>query len=172
MKRQAVVVAIAMLVQAPLATAPAEAIPFATSGTGLGQSEPLIQQVAVRAGGARAGGFHGGGVRAGGVHGGGVRAGGVHGGGVRAGGVHGGGVRVGGVHGGAVGWRGGAVRVGGWSRPGNYYWRPGGAIAAGAAIGFVTAAAAASWAGAAPGPNMCWYYRDPSRTNGFWDVCQ
>ena len=151
MKRQAVVVAIAMLVQAPLATAPAEAIPFATSGTGLGQSEPLIQQVAVRAGGARAGGFHGGG----------VRAGGVHGGGVRAGGVHGGGVRLGGVHGGAVGWHGGAVRVGGWSRPGNYYWRPGGAIAAGAAIGFVTAAAAASWAGAAPGPNMCWYYTGP-----------
>jgi hypothetical protein len=140
MKRQAVVVAIAMLVQAPLATAPAGAIPFATSGTDLGQSEPLIQQVAVvRAGGAR---------------------------------VHGGGVRVGGVHGGAVGWHGGAVRVGGWARPGNYYWRPGGAIAAGAAIGFVTAAAAASWAGAAPGPNMCWYYRDPSRTNGFWDVCQ
>jgi hypothetical protein len=153
MKRQAVVVAIAILVQAPLATAPAEAIPFATSGTGLGQSEPLIQQVAVR-------------------HGGGARAGGFHGGGVRAGGVHGGGVRYGGVHGGAVGWRGGAVRVGGWARPGNYYWRPGGAIAAGAAVGFVTAAAAASWAGAAPGPNMCWYYRDPSRTNGFWDVCQ
>src|ERR1700677_2280974 len=47
MKRQAVVVAIAMLVQAPLATAPAEAIPFATSATGLGQSGPLIQQVAV-----------------------------------------------------------------------------------------------------------------------------
>ena len=149
MKRQAVVVAIAILVQAPLATAPAEAIPFATSGTGLGQSEPLIQQVAVR-------------VRAGGVHAGGVRVGGVHAGGARVGGVHGGGVRYGGVHGGAVGWRGGAVRVGGWSRPGNYYWRPGGAIAAGAAIGFVTAAAAASWAGAAPGPNMCWYYRDPS----------
>jgi hypothetical protein len=153
MKRQAVVVAIAILVQAPLATAPAEAIPFATSGTGLGQSEPLIQQVAVR-------------------HGGGARAGGFHGGGVRASGVHGGGVRYGGVHGGAVGWRGGAVRVGGWARPGNYYWRPGGAIAAGAAVGFGTAAAAASWAGAAPGPNMCWYYRDPSRTNGFWDVCQ
>ncbi|MFZ0209260.1 MAG: hypothetical protein WAL59_24655, partial [Roseiarcus sp.] len=154
MKRQAVVVAIAILVQAPLATAPAEAIPFATSGTGLGQSEPLIQQVAVR-------------VRAGGVHAGGVRVGGVHAGGARVGGVHGGGVRYGGVHGGAVGWRGGAVRVGGWSRPGNYYWRPGGAIAAGAAIGFVTAAAAASWAGAAPGPNMCWYYTDPSQTNGF-----
>src|SRR5271163_3926216 len=152
MKRQAVVVAIAILVQASLAPIPAEAIPFATSVTGLGQSDPLIQQVQRRAGGGRG-------------HGGGARAGGFHGGGARAGGFHGGGARVGGVHG-------GAVRVGGWSRPGNYFWRPGGAIAAGAAIGFVSAAAAASWAGAAPGPNMCWYYTDPSRTNGFWDVCQ
>jgi hypothetical protein len=172
MKKQVMVVAIAILVQASLAPIPAEAFPFATSATVIGQSDPLIQQVQRRAGGgrahaggARAGGFHGGGVRAGGVAGGGVRVGGVHGGGVRVGGVHGGGVRVGGVHG-------GAVRVGGWSRPGNYYWRPGGAIAAGAAIGFVSAAAAASWAGAAPGPNMCWYYTDPSRTHGFWDVCQ
>jgi hypothetical protein len=156
MKRQAVVVAIAILLQAPLATAPAEAFPVASSATVIGQSDPLIQQVQRRAGGGgRAGGFHGGGARAGGFHGGGARAGGVHAGGVRVGGVHG-----------------GAVRVGGWSRPGNYYWRPGGAIAAGAAIGFVSAAAAASWAGAAPGPNMCWYYTDPSRTQGFWDVCQ
>src|ERR1700748_2779220 len=37
-----------------------------------------------------------------------------------------------------------------WVRPARYTWRPGGAIAAGAAIGFVTAAAAASWAGAPP----------------------
>ncbi|HKA79708.1 MAG TPA: hypothetical protein VKD43_06720 [Xanthobacteraceae bacterium] len=64
------------------------------------------------------------------------------------------------------------VRYGGWARPAGYWWRPGGAIAAGAAIGFVTAATAAAWAGAAPGPNMCWYYTDPSRTQGFWDVCQ
>ncbi len=63
------------------------------------------------------------------------------------------------------------VHGGGWARPGNYYWRPGGAIAAGAAIGFVAAATAAAWAGAAPAPNMCWYYTDPSRTTGFWDVC-
>jgi hypothetical protein len=63
------------------------------------------------------------------------------------------------------------VRGGGWARPGNYYWRPGGAVAAGAAIGFVAAVTAAAWAGAAPGPNMCWYYTDPSRTSGFWDVC-
>ncbi len=61
---------------------------------------------------------------------------------------------------------------GGWARPGNYHWPRGGAIAAGAAIGFVTAATAAAWAGAAPAPGMCWYYTDPSRTQGFWDYCQ
>jgi hypothetical protein len=74
------------------------------------------------------------------------------------------------VRGGAVarpGVRGGAV---GWARP--YRWPRGGAIAAGAAIGFVTAATAAAWAGAPPAPGMCWYYTDPSRTQGFWDYCQ
>jgi hypothetical protein len=60
---------------------------------------------------------------------------------------------------------------GSWSRPGRYYWPVGGAVAAGAALGFVGAAAAASWAGAAPGPNLCWYYTDPSRRQGFWDAC-
>ena len=60
---------------------------------------------------------------------------------------------------------------GNWSRPGRYYWPVGGAVAAGAALGFVGAAAAASWAGAAPGPNLCWYYTDPSRRQGFWDAC-
>jgi hypothetical protein len=59
---------------------------------------------------------------------------------------------------------------GNWSRRG-YWWPVGGAVAAGAAIGFVSAAAAASWAGAAPGSNLCWYYTDPSRRRGFWDVC-
>jgi hypothetical protein len=24
----------------------------------------------------------------------------------------------------------------------------------------------------APGPNMCWYYTDRSRRQGFWDACQ
>src|SRR6185312_13986347 len=61
---------------------------------------------------------------------------------------------------------------GGWARPGYYHWPRGGAIAAGAAIGFVTAATAVAWAGAAPAPGMCWYYTDPSRTQGFWDYCQ
>jgi len=115
--------------------------------------------------------------------------------------VRGGSVRVGPrggavVHGGAaaVGPRGGAAvrrtavvgprgnvavrntavvggRGGRWARPGWYRWPVGGAIAAGAAIGFVTAATAAAWAGAPPAEGMCWYYTDPTRTQGFWDYC-
>ena len=64
------------------------------------------------------------------------------------------------------------VRPGGvrWARP--YRWGPGGAIAAGAAIGFVAAAGAAAYATApAPAPGMCWYYTDPYRRAGFWDYC-
>src|SRR5437016_462246 len=38
------------------------------------------------------------------------------------------------------------VRTGAGVRPVGYRWRPGGAIAAGAAIGFATAATAAAWA--------------------------
>jgi hypothetical protein len=67
------------------------------------------------------------------------------------------------------GYAGGGVR---WARPAAYRWPRGGAIAAGAAIGVVTAATAAAWAGAAPAPGMCWYYTDPSRTQGFWDYCR
>lgn len=67
--------------------------------------------------------------------------------------------------------RGVVVRRGGWVRPRGYWWRPGGAIAAGAALG-VLAAGAAVWAGAPPAPGYCWYYTDPSRRQGFWDVCQ
>jgi hypothetical protein len=59
-----------------------------------------------------------------------------------------------------------------WRQPGSYWWPAGGAIAAGAAIGVVTAATAAAWAGAAPAPGYCWYYTDPSRRQGFWDVCR
>ncbi|MCS0461287.1 MULTISPECIES: hypothetical protein [Rhizobium] len=51
------------------------------------------------------------------------------------------------------------------------YWRPGGAIAAGAAIGFVAGATAASIAGTPPKPGYCWYYTTPAKTTGFWDVC-
>jgi hypothetical protein len=65
------------------------------------------------------------------------------------------------------GWRGGR-----WIRPAGYWWRPGGAIAAGAALGVISAANAAAWAGAAPGSNMCWHYADYwNQTQGFWDVC-
>nr|WP_167559061.1 hypothetical protein [Bradyrhizobium canariense] len=67
--------------------------------------------------------------------------------------------------------RAGVVRPGRWVRPARYTWRPGGAIAAGAAIGFVTAATAAAWAGAPPVAGYCWYYTDASRTQGFWDAC-
>lgn len=56
-----------------------------------------------------------------------------------------------------------------WVRP--YRWGPGGAIAAGAAIGFVAAATAAAWAPPPPQPGLCWYYTDPSQRQGFWDVC-
>jgi hypothetical protein len=72
-----------------------------------------------------------------------------------------------------AGYRPGAVVVaprGVWAgRPGWYGWAPGGAIAAGAAIGVLTAAAV-TWA-APPQPGLCWYYTDPSRTQGFWDAC-
>lgn len=122
----------------------------------------------------------GGGHRGGGGH---MHAGGG-GGRVHAGGggarVHaGGGARV--HAGGAVVGRHGNVAVrntavvarrGAWARPGNYRWPRGGAIAAGAAIGFVTAATAAAWAGAPPASGMCWYYTDITQTQGFWDYCQ
>src|SRR5580704_4996837 len=58
-----------------------------------------------------------------------------------------------------------------WVRPPGYYWRPGGAIAAGAAIGFIAATSVGAYAGVAPGPGYCWYYTDPTYTHGFWDVC-
>ena len=71
-------------------------------------------------------------------------------------------------------YRGGrAVVVGGrgaWGR--GYGWPAGGAIAAGAAVGFLTAGAAAAYATSrAPAAGLCWYYRDASRRSGFWDTC-
>jgi hypothetical protein len=65
----------------------------------------------------------------------------------------------------------GVARPGRWVRPGHYTWRPGGAIAAGAALGFVAAATAVAWAGPPPVPGYCWYYTDMTQTQGFWDVC-
>lgn len=58
-----------------------------------------------------------------------------------------------------------------WVRPSDYWWIAGGAIAAGAAIGYLTYSAASAWAYDPPGPDYCWYYTDPERTNGFWDAC-
>lgn len=51
------------------------------------------------------------------------------------------------------------------------YWPTGGAIAAGAAIGFIAGAAAASVAGTPPKSGMCWYYTDSTKKTGFWDAC-
>src|SRR5215831_15618995 len=50
---------------------------------------------------------------------------------------------------GGYGYRGGVYRggYGGWARPGWYRWGPGGAIAAGAAIGVLAAGAAVAYAG-------------------------
>ncbi len=62
------------------------------------------------------------------------------------------------------------VVIGAGYRPVNPWWRPGAAIAAGAAIGYV-AASAATWAGPPPGPTYCWFYTDSTRTKGFWDIC-
>jgi hypothetical protein len=58
---------------------------------------------------------------------------------------------------------------GGWNR--TYTWLPGGAIAAGAAIGFIAAGTAVAWAPPAPYPGLCWYYTDATQRNGFWDSC-
>ncbi|KQK28426.1 hypothetical protein ARD30_22045 [Bosea thiooxidans] len=64
------------------------------------------------------------------------------------------------------------VPGGAWVRPPAYWWGPGTAIASGAAIGFVTAAAATAYVNSrAPAPGSCWYYTNPQRTQGFWDVC-
>jgi hypothetical protein len=105
-----------------------------------------------------------------GVTGVGPRGGVYHRGGTYAGVPYRGGVYRGGVYRGGV-YHGGAYRYGGWARPGWYHWAPGGAIAAGAAIGVLGAGAAAAYAGSAPAPGMCWYYSDPSYRQGFWDGC-
>ena len=51
------------------------------------------------------------------------------------------------------------------------WWRPGTAVVAGAALGFVAAGAAVAWAGQPPGPGYCWFYTDPTYRAGFWDIC-
>ncbi|MGO4670287.1 hypothetical protein AB4Z40_26640 [Bosea sp. 2YAB26] len=51
------------------------------------------------------------------------------------------------------------------------HWHRGGAVAAGAALGFIAGAAAVSLAGPAPRAGYCWYYTTPQRMTGFWDWC-
>jgi hypothetical protein len=97
----------------------------------------------------------------------GPRGGVYHRGGAYAGVPYRGGVYRGGVYHGGV-YRGGYA---GWARPGWYRWGPGGAIAAGAAIGVLAAGAAVAYAGQPPAPGLCWYYTDPSYRAGFWDAC-
>jgi len=71
---------------------------------------------------------------------------------------------------GGVGYHGGVYRGGAWiGRP--YRWVPGGAIAAGAAIGVIAAGTAVAWAPPPPQPGLCWYYTDATQRNGFWDTC-
>ncbi len=103
-------------------------------------SDGLISKVVMVHRGATAVGPRGGVYHRGGTYHGGAYRGGYHGGGV---------YRGGGYHGGAV-YRGGGYRYGGWARPGWYHWGPGGAIAAGAAVGVLAAGAAAAYAGAPP----------------------
>lgn len=66
------------------------------------------------------------------------------------------------------------IRVGNWVRPREFWWQPGGAIAAGVAWTAWPAASASPWVGAAPDQNLCWYRTRPFLMgwNGFWDVCQ
>jgi hypothetical protein len=136
---------------------PTQAAPVGVSKATIAEPATLLVQARARGGG---GAVHGGAT----VHRGGTT---VHRGGTT---VHRGGTAV--HRGGTVVRKSTTVvRRGNWARPGRYWWPVGGAVAAGAAIGFVTAATAAAWAGPAPGPGMCWYYTDPSRTNGFWDAC-
>jgi len=156
----------------------AAAMPIAPMSNSDGMSPILVR--GGRGGGGR-GGFHGGGrgfhggARGfhGGVARGGAYRGGVHRGVAYRGGAYRGGAYRGGAYRGGV-YRGGrAVVVGGrgaWGR--GYGWPAGGAIAAGAAVGFLSAGAAAAYATSrAPAPGLCWYYRDSSRRSGFWDTC-
>ena len=124
-------------------------------------NDGLISKVVIAHRGATAVGPRGGVYHRGGTYRGGAYRGGAYRGGVYRGGVY---------HGGGV-YRGGGYRYGGWARPGWYHWGPGGAIAAGAAVGVLAAGAAAAYGGAPPAPGLCWYYTDPSYRQGFWDAC-
>jgi hypothetical protein len=45
------------------------------------------------------------------------------------------------------------------------------AIIGGVALGTVIAVSAAHAYPAAPGPNACWFWSDPTETRGYWDYC-
>lgn len=53
------------------------------------------------------------------------------------------------------------------------YWRPGigWAIGTVAAVGVMTAAAAAAYAPSPPAEGMCWFYTDSSYRAGYWGEC-
>jgi hypothetical protein len=56
--------------------------------------------------------------------------------------------------------------VRGWvSRP--YY----GTVIGGVVLGTIITAVVVGTAPAAPAPNTCWYWSDPSMTRGYWDYC-
>jgi hypothetical protein len=44
-----------------------------------------------------------------------------------------------------------------------------GTVVAGVALGTLIAATAVP---VAPAPNLCWYWTNPSQTQGYWDYCQ
>ena len=141
-----------------LSALPAGAIEMQGSNPSASLSDGMISKVYVAHRGATAVGPRGGVYHRGGTAVGGYRGGVYHGGGVYRGGVYHGGVYRGGY--------------GGWARPGWYRWGPGGAIAAGAALGVLATGAAVAYAGQPPAPGLCWYYTDPSYRQGFWDACQ
>jgi hypothetical protein len=52
-----------------------------------------------------------------------------------------------------------------------WYKRPYyGTVIGGVALGTVLGAAA--YAATPPAPNLCWYWADPTQTQGYWDYCQ
>jgi hypothetical protein len=54
-------------------------------------------------------------------------------------------------------------------------WRPRphyGTFIAGVALGTIVTAAVIGAAPAAPAPNVCWYWADPSMSQGYWDYCR
>jgi hypothetical protein len=54
-----------------------------------------------------------------------------------------------------------------------WYRRPYfGTIVGGIALGTILTAAAVGVPPAAPAPDLCWFWADPSETTGYWDYCQ